>query len=172
MGCDIHGFLEIRKYAPKVMDWIDLHSILDHRNYDVFAIFAGVRNYVNAPLISEPKGFPSDASVSSKVEFENMKGDAHTPSWLTYKEICDYFWSNSTKTFIDGRISVIDKVTGKEIEKFCEGTRDEEHYRYEQKVRTVSEIVPPIWRAFLDYMKELSSIYGGENVRIVFWFDN
>ena len=93
MGCNIHGFIEVLEYPDSENDkWWEVHEIPYTRNYRFYAALAGVRNGVNIKPISEPKGMPVDASMMSRVEAEEMEGDAHTHSWLTYKEIKEYDW--------------------------------------------------------------------------------
>lgn len=61
----------------------DIKPFTDNRNYTVFGILAGVRNR-NVEPISEPRGFPEDASVGLKDWMDEVD---HTPSWLYVDEI-------------------------------------------------------------------------------------
>ena len=81
MGCDIHFHIEVkidnkREHfaAPDVNRW-----------YWLFGILAGVRGE-DSPIV-KPKGFPKDASNITRLSYEWMGRDAHTPSWLNSKEI-------------------------------------------------------------------------------------
>ena len=82
MGCDIHLHIEVKingKWehyaAPSVDRW-----------YELFGKLAGVRDKTARPIV-EPKGFPSDASVTTAFDYARWQTDAHTPSWLNEKEI-------------------------------------------------------------------------------------
>ena len=181
MGCDIHGHLEINWGRSK--RWWHVCNIPDDRNYDLFGIFAGVRNYVNAIPISERKGIPDNSSYVVNYDLEKWTDDGHSYSWLTWKEIKEYDWDQK---FIDGRISTIDLSTGKETSKasytHLQDISEEEvrEIGFELKYleRTARDLIPFIWRGFFGFMRHLAEGddeakgYGEENVRIVFWFDN
>jgi hypothetical protein len=68
----------------------------DERNYELFAILAGVRNRFDIEPISLPRGLPDDLSDEARA-LDNYDGDDgdvylgdHSQSWLTVKEILDY----------------------------------------------------------------------------------
>lgn len=111
MGTDIHMIAEVRKNGV----W---HTILDNifigwggtsfheetcvpysdRNYNLFAILAGVRNgtgFAGCRIgekfnpISETKGYPEDMCKDS----ESYLSYEHSASWLTLKEIFDFDWN-------------------------------------------------------------------------------
>ena len=79
MGCDIHGFLEIRQKS-----WICLKEIPKIRCYDIFGILAGVRNYINAKPISAPKGIPEDASEEALEKINMWVFYGHSYSFAGY----------------------------------------------------------------------------------------
>lgn len=74
MGCDIHPVLEVKgedgKWHGKVLCWCSRTgsapdtegALYIHRNYSLFAMLAGVRNYDGVKPIAEPRGVPDDAS--------------------------------------------------------------------------------------------------------------
>lgn len=108
MGCDIHGRLQYR-YGPEGA-YMDAGEIERDRNYNVFAMLAGVRNgrgfagvKTHEPLvpISAPRGLPGDIKLAEdddtaivlhewrgdeQVEVRYWLGD-HSHSWLTLPEI-------------------------------------------------------------------------------------
>ena len=105
MGCDIHLYIEVRKdgkwtsadrwtrdtYAPPGVERMTVdydHNWFTDRNYELFAILAGVRG--EAAPIAEPKGFPEDASELLKIEY--AEGGDHTPTWYTLRELMDADW--------------------------------------------------------------------------------
>lgn len=111
MGCDIHCFVEKRnsngdwnpiggfvsdyydpnsKYFSKP-EFKNASSPLEGRNYRVFAILAGVRDYSeDVPQIDEPRGLPEDVSNYVQNNSEEYGCDGHSHSWVTVREIIDY----------------------------------------------------------------------------------
>ena len=107
MGCDIHMQVEYRTKVYGTMQWCDgnlyevnkfhynyqddpkyirVHLNNERRNYTLFGLLAGVRNYGTKPIVA-PRGFPDDASKSITNEYNSWGSDAHTASWLTLAEI-------------------------------------------------------------------------------------
>lgn len=107
MGTDIHGRIQFR-YSDDG-GYVDAGEIERDRNYNVFAMLAGVRNgcgfagiKTHYPLvpISEPRGLPSDLGIAdvyinipagwnddgSEKFIEYWLGD-HSHSWLSLTEI-------------------------------------------------------------------------------------
>lgn len=113
MGCDIHTFAEIRRdydgkstwHAVKEPVFEDAYYRADAeigirntpysstpykgRNYDLFALLAGVRNSSLDPItpISEPRGVPEDASKRWKKYVERWGSDLHSTSYFTVAEL-------------------------------------------------------------------------------------
>lgn len=110
MGCDIH------MWAEKFQDgkWVEIsqadvdpeikeqETIYEKsssiyfcgRNYDLFTALCGVRDYTErTPKISEPKGFPEDASAEVKENYTDWGWDAHSASWNTLAELEEFDWS-------------------------------------------------------------------------------
>jgi hypothetical protein len=99
MGCDIHVYVEKKTNGKwdRVLKKFDLG-----RNYKLFSIFANVRNGYGfagsdtgdaLEYIAEPKGLPKDLTKEVEKEYLELGSDAHTPSWLTLKEILDFDWT-------------------------------------------------------------------------------
>lgn len=103
MGCDIHCYMEIKNNNG---DWhcdeiyrtsfdeesekkFDLLPVYNHRDYELFSILANVRNDGEIIPISEPRGFPEDASNEVEDEYMNWGSDAHSASYMTLKELMD-----------------------------------------------------------------------------------
>jgi len=82
MGCDIHTHLEIRCNGK----WEHYSDININRWYALFGVMAGVRDS-SQKMIVKPKGFPVDASLITRLDYERWGVDAHTPSWFNEKEI-------------------------------------------------------------------------------------
>lgn len=110
MGCDIHCYAErrVNNQWEKVGDHFE-YSERDktyyekdkgdrpffNRDYDLFAFLAGVRGYLFP--IHPPKGIPEDVSQEVLSEFKSWGVDAHTPSFLTLKELLDYNYSDGVR---------------------------------------------------------------------------
>lgn len=118
MGCDIHAYAE-RKKPDGTWEAVDgppdgftkYHKDPDilrddgfteprvsycyhGRNYALFTILAGVRDYGEGIVpIDQPRGIPDDASPGYRREVEAYGGDGHSHSWLTLAELLDYSWS-------------------------------------------------------------------------------
>lgn len=94
MGCDIHATLEYDRWKLKrpkdSHDWFAFAKGIDiDRGYYFFGILAGVRDDDINP-IAPPRGTPDDASYEFTQEYEGWDTDAHTPSWVTFKELRDW----------------------------------------------------------------------------------
>jgi hypothetical protein len=111
MGTDITAYAEF--CIPHELRWRpirtkegNLEDFGFDRNYDAFAIMANVRNgrgFAGAktgeemPPISEPRGFPIDASSVITAAYDDV--GYHDHSHLTLQEILDYDWlAEDTKT--------------------------------------------------------------------------
>ena len=113
MGCDITIVIECRKNGQwEVVPWycstwpkkpkdvagaIDMPECFEGRNYTIFGILAGVRDWTVTP-IAEPRGFPSDLSfpVNSRGTYHDRAGDEqwfgeHSFSWVSLRELEDYY---------------------------------------------------------------------------------
>lgn len=74
------------------------------RNYDAFAMFAGVRNGLGFAAcvtgdgfhpIDNPRGLPDDFEAVDDVHAEVWMGD-HSHTWLTLRELQEYAWDSVT----------------------------------------------------------------------------
>ena len=116
MGTDIHMIAERRidgkwqTFEEEVFNdcsWGNVtktSSPYESRNYNLFAILAGVRNgrgfagcKIGEPFdpISRPKGYPADMDKKSM----NYMSEEHSASWLTLKEIDRYDWSQKHRNY-------------------------------------------------------------------------
>jgi hypothetical protein len=163
MGCDIHAYLEIRRFRHDDKErlngvWINADKwsrnefsalypeekerqweigyddrIWTSRWYYLFAILAGVRNQWGIKPIADKKGFPLDASDEVREEYEYWDFSGHSHSWLTLKEIEE--WDGWDSATQDVR----DNFTKTTIERMQE---------------------------------KLTTSVTSDDVRMVFWFDN
>lgn len=111
LGCDIHAFIEysVGKYGmTPCFAEVDID-----RNYLLFSLMAGVRNYAGVEPVAPPRGIPQDLSWWAKDRYTEwvpeadrqkkaaepsvrwwdeektriVNPDWHTPSWLTAREL-------------------------------------------------------------------------------------
>lgn len=117
MGTDIHFYVERRNAAGAwetcdvweeerfEADWDVPYGkrFYESRNYDLFAILAGVRNgrgFAGVETgsgfvpIHEPRGLPQD--MSPELQRHVDQGIEHTPSWATVAELLAYDWTRET----------------------------------------------------------------------------
>lgn len=99
-GTIVDSYEEYEKVAPS---WE--HPLQIHRNYNLFAILADVRNGVGFAgmktgegfnIICEPRGAPDDISAETAWDLHNWEADGHSHSWLTLRELLDFDWDQTT----------------------------------------------------------------------------
>ena len=74
-------------YTQKINGtWHHYSHISVPRYYELFGRMAGVRRKDIEPIAS-PRGFPSDVTVVTKLDYQAWGVDAHTPSWLDSRQI-------------------------------------------------------------------------------------
>jgi len=82
MGCDIHGFWEVKDHTG---NWIAFRTINPGRNYMWFGIIAGVRGGPDIGTTS--RGVPDDASGAYRDMVDEWGVDLHSHTWLTSSEV-------------------------------------------------------------------------------------
>ena len=204
MGCDIHLYTEAKdtKNGKKVWrntdDWrlnpyyekgntdgeteYNLKSIYHDRDYELFTVLAGVRQYndKNVP-ISKPKGLPRDASKVVKESSADYGADGHSHSFLTYAEIEDY--ANDVGSVVYS--GLITPEAAKKLEKdgelpqeWCQGSTDKTLVWAEWKAPFAS--LQKLLKKMEERMRDELWIFNDNPIetekkndfRIVFWFDN
>lgn len=93
MGCDIHGWVEV-KTGNKYVAIKELKD--DDRNYMRFAALAGVRDY-HDEYQAKPNGIPSDISETAKYDIEQWGSDGHSHSHMPLREAGDIFLATTHK---------------------------------------------------------------------------
>lgn len=103
MGCDIHASIEYEHYKlnaerKKIEHrewWISFCTNIDiDRGYYLFTLLAGVRDIELRPIISPPRGMPESVSYEFKKWLKEWDADAHSTSWVTFKELQDWKATN------------------------------------------------------------------------------
>lgn len=196
MGCDIHLFTENKRIINNKKQWVnidnwklnpyykenngdretkyEINPAYWGRNYALFSLLADVRNYSGNKPISEPKGIPDDVSQIIRSEKDKWGSDGHSHSFLTMKEIYDYYEKNNSVKFS----GLVDSDGVKAIEKgdmpnwWCKGSTMtnlvwkewvQENYVLKNFIKVLEDHFESEF-----YRKEEDA----ENYRIVFWFDN
>jgi hypothetical protein len=85
MGCDITGGIENKMCREDKYYFTCAKDIYIDRSYTLFGYLAGVRS-IEKPIV-EPRGLPEEMSDGLKELYEEWEGDAHTESWLTFREM-------------------------------------------------------------------------------------
>lgn len=175
MGCDIHIFTEVKKNGSWRRSTDEVFTLdkfdqeyhkkekgtdpFDWRSYGMFGFLAGVRNYSCVPGFECKQGLPEDVTDKVRLEFDNMDGDAHSPSYLTAEELIGFDYD---KKFSDRR------TTKEERPGYFNGA----HVVSEEEGAKTSfrEFLGEFFMTHVQELKTLSEQY--EDARVVFWFDN
>lgn len=81
MGCDIHGFWEMK--TPH--GWVAFETINDSRRYSWFGIVGGVRRDVESETAM--RGIPDDSSAAWRQYTDSWDSGLHSHTWLTPDEV-------------------------------------------------------------------------------------
>lgn len=199
MGCDIHIYKEKLvdgKWATadtwqceKESDdqdgtfhyYTNDNSGLEDRNYSAFGILAGVRGDYLDSYKMDPKGLPEQMSEETERQYESWKLDAHGISYLSINELrnLQHIIENETiKITGFGTVSNIEKLN----EQLDSGVDPDWDliYPYTDYQQNDQFWAPftydvPIHTSVGDYVKRIIDALegvGGDDQRIVFWFDN
>ncbi len=171
MGCDIHAYVE---YSTNGTHWFDLIENGGNRNYRMFAIMAGVRDYDGIKLF-DAKGMP-EGPVSYAVEKdhwlrivpENHPEWADSDGW-TSKGSAESWVADgySTPVFKD---DVLERVTNPDHHSHSWLSSDELEQCIERYKELFDGKAPTEWVAILASMKAIEG--NGDKARLIFWFDN
>lgn len=111
MGCDMHEHFEVRTSEgwKRIQVREDLNwdtatpqeeeaywslPLFIGRDYDLFAVLAGVRNRLNVRPIVACRGIPGDASAEVREAWTQAEHspEVHSPSWLSLDELLTFDW--------------------------------------------------------------------------------
>lgn len=168
MGCDIHMHVEYRPdafYVNKKPGWVsgDYYRLCydgliqpryvctdfcGDRNYWLFSVLADVRNDGTFVYIDRPRGLPNDISEVVRNEFEPWSWDAHSCSYLTLKELIDFYEEHIDDE--EGEI-VLPLIT---------------------KIKERADELGLIYTFSWEGNGSDKAYSKSDNIRIVFWFDN
>lgn len=175
MGCDIEGWIEVRKYdwSQEWLGCMDIESVVN-RNYQMFGALFGVRNYDRFNPTAPNRGFPSDVSDEVKVAYEVWASCAHSTSWITLQEIKNINWDESGEELserIDCYQQGIDKPSWGFIGSSSQLTSED--YRlldagesvtkgtltYKRNFKKKSEAKSSDWELIFSIMEQLQAFY-------------
>lgn len=172
MGCDIHGWIELRRKDNG--EWISAARVTGDRNYSWFSIIASVRGGDPESAIAYPRGVPSNASYAVKQDHKEWCGDAHSETFITVAEI-----GEAWRRFVDNAGST---ETGELQSALAAASGNAVSYR--DKIRnlkcaeSVYDFLPEhsnIWE-FASIDEDLNpTLYEDkwyDDLRMVVWFDN
>jgi hypothetical protein len=153
MGCDIHSFAE--KITEGVYEKIPRLNPFNWRSYAIFGFLANVRNYSDVPPIAERRGIPLDVSNGVSLNYKDWFGSAHSPSWLSVKELIEF----------DYDIKIEDRRVTRQIgPRSWDGGCTAEPGK--GKETTYREFLGEKFFTDLQKLKDIGAD------RIIFWFDN
>jgi hypothetical protein len=137
MGTDIHSYAEHRTHqgwracydpaAPRAAGPRAFFSFYcgQDRNYELFALLAGVRRLTNAGFdsIRPPRGLPADLSrVLWAVADEDAQDlCVHGHSWLTLRELLDFPWHQKQRRYegyVDAQQYYLFQAEGRPLQMF------------------------------------------------------
>ena len=216
MGCDIHAYAEIkRSYGNEEVAWyccetfqlnpyyfykknkgesvegeaMYIHSPLYFgRNYALFEALAGVRGEMENCIFDFKGHIPDDCSGFIRSEYEQWQADAHSPSYITLKELveadgmgpykCSGYFNKADADLIDkGKGNI--KMDSRPILIAEQGFTEYREFDVEVDIlKKFKDVFIASFKSekYLDYCSDervLEEIkISGDDYRIIFWFDN
>ena len=164
MGCDIHAVVERKgRYG-----WLCAGDPDIGRDYELFAVLAGVRNSYDLKPISEPKGLPENVSRIFSAYAEHWNSDGHSASWVDLVEMKGYDLSQE----IDDQHLILSRDESGKITSTCGGTTGE-HLGPVGKRTIFGLWGREFWDGLIAFMeKQKHEDQTDEQIRLVFFFDN
>lgn len=166
MGCDIHMCVEYRPNSEEKWRSGDyFHSndptkpltgrrrvdLYNDRDYELFAVLAGVRGYREEGCIDDPRGLPDDVTDYVRESYEYWGNDAHSASFFTLQELIDFDTEHQPADFIG--CYILDPLIR----------------RLKQRADELNVVYDFEWK---DVHNREHLRKKANNIRIVFWFDN
>jgi len=194
MGTDLTGGVEFRLGGVGgPWELTDLSVDCIGRDYDAFGLFFGVRNYAGFAPIAAGRGLPDDASAEL---LDLINEPVYDRTFITAADLAAVDWNKKALTtdgrmhdyaYRDGQLVEVGKgfpgdrwqeVAGPDAPRdgryFPEGTEwvvGERIYRVERLVQCDVLRHNSGLRELVASMLELGRSHGGQNVRLVVWFD-
>jgi hypothetical protein len=202
LGTDLFGWIEVRlDRARPDAPWeaaVCVTSMLG-RNYDAFGCLFGVRNYAGFEPVAAGRGVPDDCSDEVRRELPEFE-PPYAPlgsTWLTATELAAIDWDERAlrpdlrvhryrrtrsgellfigKSVWDRNLAAIleHRDLGDPVPPYPEGTEwrtDDVVFRVETIRRR--DAVDADWWLVFRQIDDLAEHLGGDNVRMVAWFDD
>lgn len=152
--------------------------IFSDRNYELFALLAGVRNYNDYPPLFPCRGIPEDCSDEVKEERDYWEGDAHSWTYFTLGDLNAAVWEQVvTKTaMVQDCVweEFCNNVEAATPRSYCEAVYGASDYHSRSWNRTYQEIAKRFFAIAVSRMEKLAkkNTFGVEGVRLVIFFDN
>jgi hypothetical protein len=192
MGTDIYGFVECRAtYGGAVDDedaqWhaaMDLDLLYNGRNYDAFGCLFGVRNEAGFRPLAGGRGLPAELTAEVRKQYEAWGAHMFDPSWVGWAELAEVDWDEPVEAVSDWVHEYIRSPEQERVrsgmsfhgrEGRPEGAEWEENgklFRVERMTRRDAVPQDGEWAPVWAVMRALADVHGGENVRLVVWFDS
>lgn len=200
MGCDIHTYIEYKCHINKEEKWVDgnfykknlyfdgidesekeyeIVAPYRDRNYTLFSILAGVRNYADNKTICEPRGVPDDCCKEIRQESDGWGVDGHTHSYFTLAELYEQKKKYQTVKH-EGMISpeaFENLKKGIKPTEWCGWTSraDWVKAKWTEDCDILAKLIKAVekhaehflWAWDKEKMQEVA-----DKIRVVFWFDN
>lgn len=173
MGCDIHAMIEKKSphgaYPESTYHyWHNAGDPMIGRDYELFAVFAGVRNdHYGITPISGPRGVSDDACYEFQAWSEYFGVDGHSHSWLTLTELRSF----DTDQEIEDTYQVLARndTGGITMTGFGYGAQGVVGHR-----KVFSLWGTNHWNRLLRQMERVADEFDGDGdrVRLCFFFDN
>ncbi|GAA3048442.1 hypothetical protein GCM10020229_69780 [Kitasatospora albolonga] len=177
---------------------VDLGLLYDARSYDAFGCLFGIRNHANFEPLAPFRGMPEDVAEATRAAWDP---EAHGETWISWTELAAVDWDEPAgdvdgriheyRRAEDGRWTYHGKAgwsrefarvaglpdrpdVGYGGVRWPEGTEWQDgdvSYRVERMRRR--DAVPPdgSWAPVWAVMRTFAGLHGGDNVRLVVWFD-
>lgn len=199
MGADINGWVELRRSDGWWEGVVRIRPIVE-RAYGVFGGLFGIRNDDGFIEAFPGRGIPANASSQVREELGVMRGLDVGDTYATWSEIKDIDWPERGREEVARNVEFkqTDETNDYEYSTWeDEGERwhlrrrlrsgppnvyehfyrdklppSRSHEVYQVKHWTRIEVLTPGWAALLRFMEDLASLEGGDNVRLVVWFDS
>lgn len=168
MGCDIHAMIECK---DEYGFWNNCGDPCIGRDYELFAVLAGVRNdgYGVKP-IAELRGVDEGSCGPFRAWVERWDADAHSASWVTLAEMKAY----DLEQEINDSHLVLRRDEAGRITRTCAATTGK-HLGEVGKRKVFGIWGRDHWDSIiveLESVKTKHKIESDQDVRLVFFFDN
>ena len=178
MGCDIHALIEVRKPWWEPTDkspdpgesWVCAGDPEIGRDYEMFSVLAGVRNYLGIRPIQYgrglPKGWPGLSEAASAL-LDGGDDDLHSHGYVTLAEMKAFDLGQE----VDDDSLILSRDASGAVTMTCAGTTGT-HLGPVGRRRVFELWGRERWDALIARLEALRYKGRDDSVRLVFAFDN